>query len=68
MTTPHRRVVSALRELASAFEELDGAKPARKPRRRGPLPLSAEEKQRAVDPDVERQVEARLVANGWRSR
>lgn len=60
------RVAKALRELADAIDEASTGK-APKRRRRGPLPLTAEEKARAVDPEVQRQVEARLVANGWRT-
>lgn len=66
--TPAERLAKALRDAAAAIDEIYGAKPARKPRRRGPLPLTAEEAAMPTDPAIAKQVERRLVANGWRSR
>ncbi len=62
--TAAERFVRALREAADAFEEHQaGVK--RKPRRRGLLPLDAP---RDIPADVQRSVDARLAANGYRRK
>lgn len=67
MTSAHERYVQALRDAAAAYEEAHCGKP-RKARRRGPLPLTAEERAKPIDPAIAAQVERRMVGNGWRNR
>ncbi len=62
--TAAERYVRALREAADAFEEIYSGK-TRKPRRRGLLPLDAP---REIPADVQRSVDARLAANGYRRK
>jgi hypothetical protein len=67
LVSPHERFVSLMRQALEAYEEANCGK-KRKPRRRGPLPVSAEELARPIDPEIAAKVERRMVANGWRSR
>lgn len=62
--TAAQRFVRALREAAEAFEEMQRGK-AKKPRPRGLLPL---DEAREIPADVQRAVDHRLAANGYRRR
>lgn len=60
----HQRLARALRDAAEAVEEIYGGE--RRPRRRrGLLPLDAP---REIPPEIQREVDSRLAANGYRSR
>jgi hypothetical protein len=63
----HVRYVQALREAANAYEEAHCGKP-HKVRRRGPLPLTDEERAVPIDPAIAAQVERKMVGGGWRKR
>jgi hypothetical protein len=67
MSNAHQRFVDLMRQALNAYEEAHCGK-TRKARRRGPLPLTAEERAKPIDPAIAAQVERRMVGNGWRNR